>query len=482
MTRPDAFAMGRSDLNLFLFAEIGVEPNGMPLSVVSALARLGGGRLAGGAAAGAAAQCGHGRRSGDAELGLAARVDPGRGADVGLRRPVRHRAGAARAGFERTGAAGARPARDPSELMAEDLKAGPVLVPAAAPSPGAVAVAVVPLTPNLPAVIPTPPAAPAPLGWKRPLLLALVLAIAAGGGTYWWLNRAPGMPAGIAFGNGRLEADEIDIDTKFAGRIASLAVDEGAVVTALQTVGMMDSQDLQASLAQSQALAMQAQHAVQQAMATLATQRTQVVLARQELDRATTLAKTGFETREMVDTRQQAFNGATATVNASIAAVGAAAQQAVVLGQVNIGYNTLTAPRAGTIEYRIANVGEVPPAGGKVFTMLDRNDVYIDVYLSTADAGHTRIGSDARILLDAYPDHPIAASVVFVAAQAQFTPKTVETQNERDSLMFRVRVRIDPAVLAANATPVKSGLPGLAYVRTDPKTAWPVKLQGSAPK
>ncbi len=62
-------------------------------------------------------------------------------------------------------------------------------------------------------------------------------------------------------------------------------------------------------------------------------------------------------------------------------------------------------------------------------------------------------------------------------AQAQFTPKTIETKDERDSLMFRVRVRIDPARLVIRTTPVKSGLPGIEYVRTDPNAIWPAALQ-----
>ena len=106
----------------------------------------------------------------------------------------------------------------------------------------------------------------------------------------------------------------------------------------------------------------------------------------------------------------------------------------------------------------------------------------MDVYLPTADAGRTRIGSDARITLDAYPDLAIPAAVTFVATQAQFTPKTVETKDERDRLMFRVRVRIDPARLLTRTTPVKSGLPGQAYVRTDPNAVWPATLQGDVPK
>ncbi len=114
------------------------------------------------------------------------------------------------------------------------------------------------------------------------------------------------------------------------------------------------------------------------------------------------------------------------------------------LYKVNIADNTLVSPRDGRIQYRIANVGEVLPAGGKVFTMLDLTYVYMDIYLPTAEAGKARIGDDARIVLDARPDLAIPAKVTFIAADAQFTPKAVETKTERDKLMFRVRVRIDP--------------------------------------
>jgi HlyD family secretion protein len=370
--------------------------------------------------------------------------------------------------------------------MADQIKTELTPTPTISPTPGALAV--IPPTPNLPAAIQAKAPEPRKRRWLRTVLLLVGILIVFGGAGYWWLHRLPGLPPGIASGNGRLEADEIAIDTKFAGRIATLNVDEGDVVEASQTVALMDSQDLEASLGKSQALVLQAQQNVRQSMAALAQQRTQVVFAQQELDRANSLVKSGFETREMVDQRQQALNGAIAAVNADIALAGAAAKavdaatQDVALDRVNIAYNTLVAPRAGTIEYRIANIGEVLPAGGKVFTMLDRSNVYMDVYLPTADAGRTRIGSEARIMLDAYPGHPIPAAVTFVAAQAQFTPKTVETKDERDSLMFRVRVRIDPARLVARTTPVKSGLPGIAYVRTDPKAIWPVKLQVAAPK
>jgi len=137
------------------------------------------------------------------------------------------------------------------------------------------------------------------------------------------------------------------------------------------------------------------------------------------------------------------------------------------------------APRDGRIEYRVANIGEVLPAGGKVFTMLDTGYVYIDVYLPTAEAGRIKLGSDARIVLDAYPTHPIPAKVVFLATQAQFTPKTVETKDERDKLMFRLRVRINSDRLRDRAEAVRSGLPGVTYLRIDPRVRWPPNLQPS---
>ena len=146
------------------------------------------------------------------------------------------------------------------------------------------------------------------------MLVALLLMIGAGAGTgwSWWHQHQTQLPPGIASGNGRLEADEIDIDTKFAGRIAKLFVDEGDMVAAGQVVAMMDTRDLQASLQKSQALVSQAQRALDEARATLVQQQTQVTLAQQELDRTSALVPKGFATVELLDQRRQQMNGAVA--------------------------------------------------------------------------------------------------------------------------------------------------------------------------
>jgi HlyD family secretion protein len=339
---------------------------------------------------------------------------------------------------------------------------------------------------NLPVPLPTSKRKSERKRWVR---VALVLAVIIGGGGaayYWWQHSQSQLPPGIASGNGRIEADEIDIDTKFAGRIAEILADEGDMVKAGQVVARMDTQDLAATLKKSQAQMEQAHRAVEEANDNVAQQTSQVLLALQQMDRANALVAKGFQTKEVVDERQQQLDSANAALQAAKARVIEsehaleASTHDVELYTVNIADNSLVAPKDGRIQYRIANIGEVLAAGGKVFTMLDISYVYMDVYLPTAEAGKVKIGADARIVLDAYPNIAIPAKVLFVATQAQFTPKTVETKSERDTLMFRIRVKIDPERLRARADSVRSGLPGVAYVLTDASVEWPGRLQGKA--
>ena len=324
---------------------------------------------------------------------------------------------------------------------------------------------------------------------KRWLRIAVLLAVIIGGATagfHLWQQSRSQLPPGIAWGNGRIEADQIDIDTKFAGRIAEILADEGDMLKAGQVVARMDTRDLAASLKKSEAQVQQARKAIEEANANVAQHTSLVLLAQQQYDRATYLVERGAQTKEVLDQRQQVLDGANAALKAAQARVTEAehaldaSTHDVELYTVNIADSTLVPPKDGRIQYRIANVGEVLPAGGKVFTMLDTSYVYMDIYLPTGEAGKGKFGDDARIVLDALPNIAIPAKVSFIATQAQFTPKAVETKSERDKLMFRVRVKIDPERLRARADRVRSGLPGVAYVRFDPAVAWPARLQGTA--
>ena len=265
-------------------------------------------------------------------------------------------------------------------------------------------------------------------------MLALAILVGgAGASYYWWQRLHPQLPAGIAFGNGRLEADEIDIDTKYAGRIAEILADEGDLVKAGQVVARMDTRDLEASLKKSQSQVQQARRAVDETNANLTQQNSLVLLAKQEFDRASQLVQKGFQTKEVLDQREQQLDGANAAFHAAEARVTMAehaldaATHDVELYNIEIADNSLVAPRDGRIQYRIANIGEVLPAGGKVFAMLDTAYVYMDIYLPTEAAGKVKFGADARIVLDAYPTHPIPAKVSFIAIAS-----AVHAQNRGD--------------------------------------------------
>lgn len=341
-----------------------------------------------------------------------------------------------------------------------------------------------PIVPVHAEALPVPVHAPRPKRRRWPFLVLLAVLGAAGGGGYlWWKHTHPPLPVGISFGNGRIEADEIDIATKYAGRIAELLADIGDMVTPGQVVARMDTQELQQSLSKAEAQAQQAQHVIDQAQANVTQAQTQKTLAEQEMQRTRALLQNGWTTKETADQRQQTLDAATAGLigaQARVAEAGRALEAArhdAALYRVQIADNSLIAPKPGRIQYRLANVGEVLAAGGRVFTMLDIGYVYMDIFLPTEQAGKVKIGTEARIVLDAYPDIPIPAKVSFIASQAQFTPKTVETQTERDKLMFRIRVRVDPDRLAAHADAVRSGLPGVTYVKWSPDAVWPARLQ-----
>ncbi len=97
-------------------------------------------------------------------------------------------------------------------------------------------------------------------------------------------------------------------------------------------------------------------------------------------------------------------------------------------------------------------------------------------FLPTDQAGRVALGAEARIVLDAEPEYVIPAKISYVADVAQFTPKTVETAKERQKLTFRIKARIDPKLLHKYMHYVKTGMPGVAYVKLNPKAKWPTRL------
>lgn len=314
------------------------------------------------------------------------------------------------------------------------------------------------------------------------VVLAAVLAVFA-----WQSLQEPGLPPGIAFGNGRLEATEVDITTKFPGRLAQVHVKEGDDVSAGQVLARMDVRELDAELHQAQAQVTQAQKQRSAAAAVIAQRRSEVTLAEKNLARSRELYENQnipIEQLQRSETAVQTARAALAAAQAELALAEAAIEAAkarVESVRTRIDDSALTTPINGRVLYRLAEPGEVLPAGGKVYTVLDLTDATMTIFLPTMQAGRLRIGDEARIVLDALSEYTIPATVSFVSPEAQFTPKEVETRTEREKLMFRVKVRIDPALLAQHTAIMKTGVPGIAYVRLGPEVTWPEPLQVRLP-
>lgn len=309
----------------------------------------------------------------------------------------------------------------------------------------------------------------------------------AGALTFHYLSGGDRLPEGLASGNGRIEATEVDIATKFAGRLRSVLVREGDAVVSGEIVATMDTSELRAELEGADARLQQAVASLQYSQAVAAQRRSDLNYARLELKRLKTLRAHGHVSEESVDRASNAAASALAALNAaqgqvSAATAGiAAAKAAVARINVNLTDSKLKTPVSGRVLYRLSEPGEVLASGGKVLTVVDMSDVYMTIFLPAAQAGRLRIGSEARVTLDAAPHVVIPATVTFVSPQAQFTPKEVETHSEREKLMFRVKVRIKPAVISIYRSRIKTGMRGEAYVRYEMTTHWPDWLKVRLP-
>jgi len=296
------------------------------------------------------------------------------------------------------------------------------------------------------------------------------------------------LPDGIAAANGRIEADEVLISAKTAGRVLEILVDEGDTVEAGTVLARMDQSELNAGLAGANAQVRRAETAIAGAEAAIAQRESELALAKQEYDRATTLKDKGFGTEQAADLRRSTLNVAEAALRAAKAgldeanAAADAARAEVARIASLIEDTVLKAPRRGRVEYKLVQSGEVVAAGAPVLTLLDLSSVYMTVFVPARVAGRLELGAEARIVLDPAPDYVVPASVSFVASSAQFTPKAVETADEREKLMFRVKLQIAPALLRQYEGYVKTGLRGVAYMRTEAGLTWPAELDVKLPR
>jgi len=345
----------------------------------------------------------------------------------------------------------------------------------------------------------------------RWLWIAIIVVAGVAG---WYLAMRfsqPDLPDWVASGNGRIEAVAIDISAKSGGRVRAIPVKEGQTVAGGEILAQMDTLQLEARLREARAQLQrgeiardvatsgvtqaEAEHAA--ALAVVVQRQTELESAQRRLNRSEPLARSDAISQQTLDDDRARMAGAQAALDAARAqaasaeagiatakasivdaeAMSEAARAAIERIQVEIDDSTLRAPRDGRVQYLAAQPGEVVAGGAPVLNLIDLTDVYMTLFLPTVQAGRVALGSQARIVLDTAPDVVVPAEVSFISDVAQFTPRTVETTEERIGLMFRVRVRVAPELLRRYAEYVKPGLPGIAYVKLDPAAEWPEPLR-----
>ena len=331
---------------------------------------------------------------------------------------------------------------------------------------------------------------------KLLLPAAVIAALAAGAATYFRHQNGNTLPDNIAVSNGRLELERYDVASLYAGRVQNVLVDEGSEVKAGDVLA-----ELSSDIASGKVEEAMAGESVARADAQIAAQQQQQKVAQMELDNAGRLQSEDLVSPAETQRRRSQRDGAAAAVKAAQAAKSEAlamvrqAQAAVAEAQAGVAARQaqvktaesaqsdmkITSPKDGRVEYRIAETGSVIAAGSKVISLIDPSDASMNIFLPNAQAAVLKVGDEARIVLDGL-DAVFPAKISFIATNAQFTPKAVETANERAKLMFKVKLKIPADIALKYNRLLKGGMTGNGYVRTNTQSGWPAELAVKLPQ
>ncbi len=351
-------------------------------------------------------------------------------------------------------------------------------------------------------------------------ILLIITALAA----IWWFSfRQQPLPDGLIQANGRIEGDHYTVASKMAGKIIELKAREGDEVTKGQVLAQIDDAQIRTKVEQAEA-------AVEALSAQVKAAHTALITLKKQVPLQVDTAKAGVAHREAALVAAKASAEQTAkdaqrfdellkkniidkhrAEQANLASKVAQAQQATAtaaltqskkqLTEATLGWRqveasehnvtaieaqlkqgeaslaevkcvlddlTICAPASGIITTRIVNEGEIVAAGSPQFDIVDLDRLYLKAYIPEKQIGKVRLGLPARIYTDAFPDQPIPATVRYIASRAEFTPKEVQTPDERVKLVYAVKLYLDENP-EHRLTP---GLPADAVIRWQEATPW----------
>ncbi len=308
------------------------------------------------------------------------------------------------------------------------------------------------------------------------LVIAAALALLLAGGVYLLRTSAnDDFPDGLYAGNGRVEGTEVKIAAKYPGRIVDIAPQEGDDVKKNDIIVRLDDREARAGLSRARAEHLRITHSVHAAGTDVERLTRELNYAQDQYERTSQLFERGTASQQQLDRDDVARVSAIAALEAARAALmEAEAQLAAAQAQIDsadavVAETVIRAPISGRVLFRIAEPGEIIQAGGNILLLVDLDRPYMTIYVDEVLAGKISIGAEALIWTDAFPDRPFPARVTFISSKAEFTPKEVQTSEERQNLVFRVKL----TALNNDERLLKPGMPGVGLIRTDSAVAWP---------
>lgn len=277
---------------------------------------------------------------------------------------------------------------------------------------------------------------------KRPdrkQIVSAVIAVAAIASAAIILYKIFGPSGGRIFVSGNMETTEVRVSFQVGGRIAQLFADEGYVVKQNDLLARLDTDELTKLKAKADNALVEASSNYDQ-------------LAK-DADRAVKLFKVGSISAQKRDQAVTSAQVAKATMDAAAASAQVAA--------IQLGYADLVSPQAGFVLVKSAEQGEVVGIGAPVFTIADITDIWLTGYINETDLGRVKLGQEASITTDTYPGKSYKGRVSFISEESEFTPKQIQTKEERVKRVYRIKITVDNANLE-----FKPGMPAEAEIQS----------------
>lgn len=301
---------------------------------------------------------------------------------------------------------------------------------------------------------------------KKILLILFIVAIFCSIGFFVYKNFFAKNNDNIITGNGRVEAREVAVSAKFGGKIVELKVNEGDYVKKDQLLAVIDSRALEADIEAQKAKSNEILKQISAVDAEIKATNSDITFYTKELNRTKALIKQNFASQLELDKNNNALDKTKAKLNSLIAnknslqASYKSLLATIKAQEINLSDMKIYSPINGVVLYKLVENGEMISNGSRMFIMYNPDDLYMTIYMPSENAGQVKLGEKATVKLDAYKNKTFPATITFIADNAEFTPKEVETQKERQKLVFRVKLTFDDN----SNREAKPGMPGDGYI------------------